>query len=151
MLTMRTFGQVKEFLSTIMLPAASSDATQGTQSTEAAVNDAPSTGPASAPTPKVVLFAHHKTVMNQLQIMLEDHYHVSKQDATGAALQAFPQSMKHSIPSIGLATTACTLIMHTDIACSRGRMEANTARAQSPLRCHMSALMAPPTTVLDRS
>lgn len=83
-LIQRACEQVKEFLSTIMLPAASSDHTQSSQSTQASMDTTQATGTASGTSQKVILFAHHKSVMNLLQIMLEDHFQVPKKDSPGA-------------------------------------------------------------------
>lgn len=84
--------QVKEFLSTIMLPAVSGGATQQSQSTQAPVA---TPVPCSASRQKVVLFAHHKAVMNLLQIMLEEHFHVPKKDSPGPSLTP-PASLTYS-------------------------------------------------------
>jgi hypothetical protein len=77
--------QVKEFLSSIMLPAVSGGHTQSSQSTQTSTDAVPTNGPPSGPSQKVVLFAHHKSVMNQLQMMLEDHFHVPHTDSPGAS------------------------------------------------------------------
>ena len=79
-LTAVCMSQVKEFLSTIMLPTVSREVTQQSQSTQAPVATSET---CSASCQKVVLFAHHKTVMNLLQIMLEDHFQVCKDDSPG--------------------------------------------------------------------
>jgi hypothetical protein len=67
--------QVREYLETVLFPGSVSGGSGGGGGTRAQVGAAAAAdAPAAARGQKIVLFAHHKTVMNQLQVLLEEHF-----------------------------------------------------------------------------